>query len=86
MKVGVGHSEDVDSADAIQEVLDACAQQLDGVTPQAGILFSAFDHDHQALVNGVMDRYPDLELIGATTDGEVSSALGFAENSVALML
>ena len=86
MKVGVGHSEDVDSVDAIQEVLDACAKQLGGVTPQAGILFSALDHDHQALVDGVMDRYPDLELIGATTDGEVSSTLGFAENSVTLML
>ncbi|HUF09756.1 MAG TPA: FIST N-terminal domain-containing protein [Rhodothermales bacterium] len=86
MKVGVGHSEDVDSADVIQEVLDACAEQLGGVTPQAGILFSALDHDHQALVDGVMDRYPDLELIGATTDGEVSSAIGFAENSVTLML
>ena len=86
MKVGVGHSEDVDSADAIQEVLDTCSQQLGGATPQAGILFSALDHDHQALVDGIMDRYPDLELIGATTDGEVSSTLGFAENSVTLML
>jgi hypothetical protein len=86
MKVAVGHSEDPESIDAIEEVLGTCAGRLDGVTPQAGILFSAIDYDHQVLVNGVMDLYPDLDLIGATTDGEVSSEIGFAENSVTLIL
>ena len=86
MKVAVGHSEDLDSVDAIEEVLDACAEQFGSVIPQAGVLFSAISHDHQALLDGMMNRYPDLELIGATTDGEISSAIGFAEDSVTLML
>ena len=36
MIVALGHSEDIDSADAINEVLQACAEVLDGKTPQAG--------------------------------------------------
>jgi hypothetical protein len=86
MKVAVGHSEDIDSADAIAEALEAWNDQFGSLTPQAGILFSSIDQDHQVLLDAVMDRYPDLELIGGTTDGEVSSAMGFAEDSVTLML
>jgi hypothetical protein len=33
-----------------------------------------------------MDAYPDLQLIGCTTDGEASSVIGFAEDSATLML
>ncbi|MFV1981552.1 MAG: FIST signal transduction protein [Rhodothermia bacterium] len=86
MKVVVGHSEDVDSESAIEEVLDACAASLNGITPQAGLLYVAIDHDFQLILDRIMARYPDLELVGCTTDGEISSTVGFAEDSVVLML
>ncbi|MDX1547573.1 MAG: FIST N-terminal domain-containing protein [Rhodothermales bacterium] len=85
MIVALGHSEDLDSADAIDEALDRCAETLSEKTPQAGLLFAGIDHDHQALLDGVEARYPGLQLIGGTTHGELSSE-GFAEDSVALML
>lgn len=85
MLVALGHSEDLDSADAIDEVLDQCAETLYGKTPQAGLLFAGIDHDHQVLLDGVEARYPGLQLIGCTTHGEFSSE-GFAEDSVVLML
>jgi hypothetical protein len=85
MIVATGRSEDLDSADAIEEALDRCAETLAGKTPQAGLLFAGIDHDHQALLDGVEARYPGLQLIGCTTHGELSSG-GFAEDSVALML
>jgi hypothetical protein len=85
MIVATGHSEDPDSADAIDEALDRCAETLGERTPQAGLLFSGIDHDHQALLDGVQARYPDLQLIGCATHGELSSD-GFAEESVLLML
>lgn len=85
MIVALGHSEDIDSADAINEVLQACTEVLGGRTPQAGLLYAGIDHDFQELLDGIIARYPDLQLIGCTTHGEFSSA-GFAEDSVVLML
>ena len=85
MIVATGHSQDLDSADAIEEALDQCAETFGGKTPQAGLLFAGLDHDHQALLDGVQARYPGLQLIGCTTHGELSSD-GFAEDSIALML
>ncbi|PAP75447.1 FIST signal transduction protein [Rubrivirga marina] len=85
MTVATGHSHDLDSADAIAEALDACADALGGATPGAGLLFAGIDHDHQALLDGVEARYPGLPLVGGTGHGELSSE-GFAEDSVALML
>ena len=85
MIVATGHSHDLDSAGAIAEALDACAETLGGKTPQAGLLFAGITHDHQALLDGIEARHPGLPLIGCTTHGELSSD-GFAEDSVALML
>jgi hypothetical protein len=85
MIVATGQSEDLDSADAIKEALDRCAEALGGETPQAGLLFAGIHHDHQVLLDGVEARYPGLQLIGCTTHGEISPE-GFAEDSVALML
>ena len=43
----VGHSEDLDSLAAAEDVLAQCKAGLDGRTPTAGLLFSAIDFDHQ---------------------------------------
>ncbi len=85
MIAAVGHSEDLNSSDAIAETLDQCAETLAGKTPQAGLLYAGVNHGHQALLDGVEARYPGLQLIGCTTHGELSSD-GFAEDSVVLML
>ncbi|PAP75448.1 FIST signal transduction protein [Rubrivirga marina] len=85
MTVATGHSHDLDSADAIEEVLDQCADALGGRAAHAGLLYAGVDHDHQTLLDGIEARYPGLQLIGCTTHGEISSS-GFAEDSVALML
>ena len=86
MKVAIGHSEDIESEDAIEEVLDACAASLSGRMPHAGLLYVAISHDFQLILDHIMARYPDLDLVGCTTDGELSSTIGFAEDSVVLML
>lgn len=85
MTVATGHSEDLDSADAIAEALDACSMTLGGRAPQAGLLFAGVDHDHRALLDGIEARHPGIQLVGCTTHGELSSA-GFAEDSVVVML
>ena len=86
LSVAVGHSFDPDADEAIAEILEQCEAQLQGKAPKAGLLFAAIDFEHQVLLDRIMERYPELELIGGTTDGELSSVEGFQQDSVTLTL
>lgn len=86
MLVTIAHSQDIDSDDAIAEVLAASEEQLGDVVPQAGLMIASVEHDFHVLQEAILGRWPDLELIGCTGDGEISSVAGVAEDSVALML
>ncbi|MCC0179143.1 FIST C-terminal domain-containing protein [Waterburya agarophytonicola K14] len=85
-KVVVGHSNDPDSVEAVAEVLEQCLESLAEITPQAGILFAAVDFEHSLILQEIYAQFPDLELIGGTTDGEISSVLDFQQDSLTLML
>ncbi len=85
-KMIVGHSNDVDSEDAIAEVLAQCTAQLAGQQPQASILLAAIDFDHVSILARIQAAFPGTALIGGTTDGEVSSVMGFQEDSLTLMM
>lgn len=86
LKVAVGHSNDPDSLEAIQEVLAQCQDTLGEERPIAGILFSAVDFDHQLVLDTIQATYPGIALIGGTSDGEISSILEFQQDSLTLML
>lgn len=86
LKVVVGHSIDPDSQFAITEALEQCSRALAGVNPQAGIVFAAIDFDHDLILNRIDQAFPGIALIGGTTDGEISSVLGFEQDSLTLML
>ncbi|BAZ36802.1 hypothetical protein NIES4101_27220 (plasmid) [Calothrix sp. NIES-4101] len=86
LKVVVGHSEDPDSLFAIEEVLEKCTKDLEGTFPQAGVLFAAIDFEHSLILKEINRVFPEIALIGCTTDGEMSSVLGFQEHSLTLML
>jgi len=85
-KAAIGHSEDVDSKDAIEEILEQCQKDLGALTAQAGILYSSIDQEHEVLLNAINQAHPNIELIGCSSDGEISSVLGFTEDSVTLIL
>jgi hypothetical protein len=84
--VAIGHSIDPDAPEAVAEVLAQCQLSLADQTPQAGILFAAIDFDHQRILDEILAVFPDLELVGCTTDGELSSNMGFQQDSLVLML
>ena len=87
LKILVSHSCDPDSEYAIQEVLENCLQKLEGAKPNAGILLAARDYeDYQILLNGLDEVFPGLELIGGTTNSELSSQEGFQRDSLVLIL
>jgi hypothetical protein len=85
-KVVVGHSNDPDSLTAIAEVLQECTRSLAGVVPQAGVLFTAIDFEHALILQEIQITFPDIQLIGGTTNGEISSILEFQQDSLTLML
>ncbi len=85
-KAVVSFSDEIDTQDAVEEILEQCAAQLGGTAPNAGLLFCGTDYDHQAVLDGIRARYPGLALIGCTTDGEMSSAGGFSEDAITLTL
>jgi hypothetical protein len=86
LNIAVGHTEDIDSEDAADELLDQCGSELNGEIAQAGILYASIDHDLDLLLETINSEHPGIELIGCTTDGELSSVLGFAEDSITLIL
>jgi hypothetical protein len=85
-KAYVGHSNDPDSQFAVAEVLQQCIDALAGEQPRAGVLFAAFDFDHALILAEINKIFPDIELIGSTTNGEMSSVMGFQEDSLVLLL
>jgi hypothetical protein len=83
-RMAVGHSDDIDLDAALATVFAECDAALAGAPARAGIIFGAWDIDHRALVDAVRGHYPGIEIAGATTAGEMSSVIGFSEDSVAL--
>ena len=83
-KMAVGQSDDVDPATAVDEAIAQCRAELAGQAPQAAILFSALDSFDPHLPIAVRDAFPDIEVIGATSAAEMSSAGGYREDSIAL--
>ena len=68
-KVVIGHSDDVDSRDAIIEVLEQCKKGLGKLKPNAGLLFSSIDYEHVVMLKSIRKKFPGIELIGCTADG-----------------
>ena len=86
LKVAIGQGEDIDTRNAIETAIMHCNENLQGVSPQAGIVFSDIDFDHQLILNEIYHQFGEIELIGCSTGGGFSSDLGFSDDSVNLIL
>jgi len=86
LRAALGHSDDVDGADAVDQAMDQCQQVLGEHAPQAGILLAGIDYEHDEVIERICSRYPGIQLIGCTTDGDFSSHIPFAEDSINLTL
>ena len=86
LKMAVGHSDAFDPVAAVGETLDQCRERLDGVDPQAAVMFVGPDLEGREIHRLIREAYPEIELIGSTTSGEMSSVLGFEEDSLCVAL
>lgn len=82
----VVHSEDPETGPATAELVERARAKVGGAAVRAAVLFAGIDHDHAAAVGAIVDAFPGVQLIGCTTDGEVSSESGFCEDSLLLLL
>lgn len=82
----VTHSEDPDTRAALDDLLAQARERAGGRPVRAGVLLAGIDHDHATALAAIMDAFPGLALIGCTTDGEISSAAGYCEDSLLLLL
>jgi hypothetical protein len=85
LKAVVGHSNDVWAKPAVQEVIAQVKEGMEGHVPQAGVLVAGIEFHHQEALEAIVEAFPGIQLVGCTTDGELSSAMGFEEDSMALL-
>lgn len=85
-QVAVGHSIDPSIQHAMEDVFEQIRLRLGALQPQAGLLLCSVDLDHAYILSAIRKEFPDIELAGCTTDGEMSSVEGFTEDSVVLMV
>ncbi|SDB34381.1 Uncharacterized conserved protein, contains FIST_N domain [Desulfonatronum thiosulfatophilum] len=87
MITAIGHSNNPVAAGAVEEVLAQCRDILRDRSPSLGILFTSnMDINFQAVLDRILNAWPDLPLVGCTTDGEISDILLCAEDSLCLLL
>jgi hypothetical protein len=85
-KMAVGHSDDVDPTDAIRIAIEQCRTSLDGLRPQAGMLFAAFDSFDPSILGEVRRAFPGIAVVGTTSAAELSSVSGYQEDSIMLAI
>ncbi len=86
LRVGLGHSADIDGRAAVRAALENAERELGGVEPVAGVILASVEYEHGQILKAVLERWPDLQVTGGTTDGELSSVGGFHPDSVLLIL
>ncbi len=88
MLLSVNHTSDhVDPLAATAQVIASCGEKLGDNPAQAGLIFTSYmGCDYQHMLRLVADAFSGIKLIGCTTDSEISSTMGFSEDSVSLTL
>lgn len=84
--IAMAHSVELDSFLAVTELIEKCELQLKSKHPKAGILYAGIDVDHQLVLDKIYEKWPDVQLIGCTADGEFSSECDYVEDSLVLTL
>lgn len=86
IELAVAHVEDPATEDATSALIEQAREQTRGRPVRAGILLAGIDHDHAAATAALAAAFPGIQLIGCTTDGEMSSVGGYCEDSLLLLL
>lgn len=83
-RVFVGHSDDCDEEDAIDEVVEAMASALDG-PPNIAIANMSATYDMELMAKHLQKVWPEAALIGVTGSGISSSGRECLDDSIAVL-
>ena len=86
MRAVIGHSDEVDTRDAVVDAIEQCRSGLGGETPKAALVFMSVDQDHDLALEAIHAEWSYLPLIGASHDGEASSICGSRRDSIRITL
>lgn len=86
LNMAVAHALDPETSSAAAQLVEQARAELGDVRPQAGIVYTAMGIDHLLLMRLLAEAMPGVELIGCTTDGEITGCEGFHEDSTVLVL
>src|SRR5690242_16530330 len=64
MRACVVHSQDVDSVDAVAELIAAAKVALGAAVPRVAMLFAGIDHDFGIVLEEINAQWPNIALIG----------------------
>ena len=86
LKIGLGRAEGLDTAAMVKRVVSDCASELEGHVAQVGIVYAGAHFNHQLMLDMISETFPGIELIGCTTAGDYSSAYGFSDDAITLIV
>ncbi|MCA9663315.1 MAG: FIST C-terminal domain-containing protein, partial [Myxococcales bacterium] len=84
--IAVGQAEGSDPRALVDRVVDQCRAGLGGAAPSVGIVTLSGAVDPLAALEALRAALPGVPFVGGSTAGDLSSALGFSEDSLALTL
>ncbi len=86
IKIGLGQVEGSDTGLVTDTIITACCRQIGTDQPKAGLVFAGPNFDHILILEKICDAFPGMVLVGCTTSGDYTSAYGFSDDSVSLMV
>lgn len=86
MKIGLGQAEGSDTALVTDTIITACREQIGADQPKAGLVFAGPHFDHVVMLERICEAFPGMVLVGCTTSGDYTSAYGFSDDSISLMV
>lgn len=85
MKTHIFHSEDPCTKEAMKDIISSIKGCHCKPMPQLAILFCDVDHDYRYIIDAIYRVFPNILLIGCTSDGEISSEM-VSEGGITLAL
>src|SRR3977135_1718518 len=86
MRACVVHSQDVDSVDAVAELIAGAKVALGASLPRVAMLFAGIDHDFAIVLEQINAQWPGIALIGCTPHAELSSHILLEGDLLSLVL
>ncbi|MEZ4384064.1 MAG: adenylate/guanylate cyclase domain-containing protein [Nannocystaceae bacterium] len=86
LRVAVGQAEGTHPQALVERVVEQCRAALDGAAPDVGVVTLSGAADPHEVLAALRDALPGVPFVGGSTAGDLSSALGFSEDSLALTL